>query len=134
MSGARPDPRVDRSGHALIEALVAFAIVAAALALALPLFADGLRGAGESERRLRALAIAESRLADAIGTEPAPLGVSQGEEPDGFAWRVTTRPVGPDDPRVPRAASFVVEVAWPGATLEQGIRLATVRLNRDPGS
>lgn len=129
-----PDPRPGRAGYALIEALVAFAIVAGALAVGLPFFADGLRGVGESEKRLLALAMAESRLADAIGTEPPPLGVSEGQGDDGFAWRVTTRAIGSDDTQAPKAAEYIVEVAWPGVALENGIRLATVRLNREPKS
>lgn len=134
MHRSLPDRRPDRSraGYALIEAVVAFAVVAVALAVGLPFFADGLRGVGESEKRLHALSIAESRLADSIGTEPAPKGVIEGETEDGFAWRVTTRPIGPEDPQVPAAAEYIVEVAWPGVELESGIRLATVRLAREP--
>ncbi len=127
-----PNPRPGRAGYALIEALVAFAIVATALAVGLPFFADGLRGVGESEKRLQALAIAESRLADAIGTIPAPLGISEGQSEDGFAWRVTARPVGADDPIALKAAEYVVEVAWPGVALESGIRLATIRVSPPP--
>lgn len=134
MRRSAPDrcPGRGRAGYALIEALVAFAIVAAALAVGLPFFADGLRGVGESDKRLHALSIAESRLADAIGTEPAPGGIAEGETEEGYAWRLTARPIGPEDPRVPAAAEYVVEVAWPGIALENGIRLATVRLAREP--
>lgn len=120
--------RRDQAGFTLIEALVAFAVLAMVLAVALPLLAGGLRGVDAADRRLAALALAESRLADAIATTPAPFGVAEGSDATDQRWRLRVDPVVPTAGSAPRLARYEVSVAAPGGSFEDGVRLVTYRL------
>lgn len=73
-------------GFTLLEVLVAFVIAMGALALLSRVGLDGLRGATLSGRYQEAVARAQSHLAG-VGANP-PLGDRQGDEGDGFHWRV----------------------------------------------
>lgn len=96
-----PDPWRGERGFTLLEVLVALVIAVLALALLAHAGLDGLRGAVQSGRYQEALVRAQSHLA-AIGDAPAP-GDRQGDEGDGFHWRVRIVPVATTT--VPLAAS-----------------------------
>ena len=117
-----------RSGFTLIEALVAFAVLSMVLAVALPLLAGGLRGVDTADRRLWALALAESKLADAIATLPTPFGITEGVDPSAQHWRLRVEPVAAASGAPPPLARYEVMVAAPGGDLEDGVRLVTYRL------
>lgn len=117
--------RPNEAGFTLIEALVAFAVLAMVLAVALPLLAGGLRGVDTADRRLTALALAESKLADATATWPTPVGITEGRDPSGQHWRLRVEPVADNAQRLAR---YEVTVAGPGRDLVDGVRLVTYRL------
>ena len=130
MSPTSPRAREDRkqAGFTLIEALVAFAALAMVLAVALPLLAGALRGVDAADARLSALALAESKLADATATWPTPFGQSEGSDPTEQHWRLRVDPVAPAAGTPPRLARYEVTVAAPGGSFEDGVRLVTYRL------
>lgn len=116
-----------RAGFTLIEALVAFAVIGGCLAVVLPLLAGGLRGTERAEASLDMLAVAESTLADAIGSAPPPLGTAEGTAPGGERWRLNVSAVASPLPGV-RLVRYEVQVAGPASALDTGLRLWTVRL------
>jgi general secretion pathway protein I len=120
--------RAAEQGFTLIEALVAFAGLAFTLAVALPLLAGGLRGVETADRRQLALALAESRLADATGDAVAVFGTSEGSDALGQRWRLTVEPYGDSAATAPRLARYEVVVAPAGGRFEDGVRLVTLRL------
>ncbi len=128
MSRTEPRPRPGRAGFTLIEALVAFAVLAMVLAVALPLLAGGLRSVDAADRRLAALAVAESRLADAIATTPTSFGVAEGTDVTELRWRLNVDPVAANAAGAARLARYEVTVAAPGDSFESGVRLVTYRL------
>jgi general secretion pathway protein I len=81
----------DDRGFTLIEVLVAFIIAALALAVLARAGMDGIRGATRSGRYQEALVRAQSHLA-AIGDNPVPSD-RQGDEGDGYHWRVRIAPI-----------------------------------------
>lgn len=120
--------RRDQAGFTLIEALVAFAVLAMVLAVALPLLAGGLRSVDTADRRLAALALAESRLADAMATTPTPFGVAEGSDATDLYWQLRVEPVAATAGGAPRLARYEVSVASPGGSFADGVRLVTYRL------
>lgn len=82
--------RTDR-GFTLIEVLVAFVIAAIALAVLTRAGLDGLRSTTIAARYQEAMTRAQSHLA-AIGDAPQPSD-RQGDEGDGYHWRVRIAPL-----------------------------------------
>lgn len=75
-------------GFTLIEVIVAFGILAVALAAILQAFGSGLRGLGVAETRTTAVLHARSKL-DEVGVAiPLEAGIQSGEFDDGFTWEV----------------------------------------------
>jgi general secretion pathway protein I len=120
--------RPGESGFTLIEALVAFAVLAMVLVVALPLLAGGLRNVETADMRLAALALAESKLADATATWPTPFGITEGVDATEQRWRLRVDPVAAAADTPPRLARYEVTVAAPGDDLENGVQLVTYRL------
>ncbi len=115
-------------GFTLIEALVAFAGLALTLAVALPLLAGGLRGVDIADRRQQALALAESRLADAIGEAVPRFGTSEGRDALGQRWRLIVEPIASSTSPAPRLARYEVLVASADGDFADGVRLVTLHL------
>jgi len=83
------------TGSALVEALVATAIVAGALGATFEAVAAAEHRQAALEQRRLALMVARSRLA-AVGVEiPAAPGELEGLDGD-LSWRVRIEPAGPD--------------------------------------
>lgn len=126
-------PAPDQAGFTLIEVLVAFALLALALAVALPQIGEGLNGTAAAEQRANALLYAETKLT-MLKTDPdLKAGESEGDLPAGYRWRATVSRYGKktqlgfEAPPV-TAWQIAVTVRWPGAREGQGVRLVTVHL------
>jgi len=134
-------PERHSAGYTLIEVLVAFLILALALAVLMRIFAGGVRNVSVASDYARAVLIAESRLAEA-GMDGALLpGETSGIEEDRYTWTRRVEPYvlgsGAVQPQPKIAAWYVtVSVAWPHETGSRSIDLSTVRLpdNRGRGS
>lgn len=77
-----------RRGFTLIEVLVAFAILAMALAAMFQLFSGGLGAIGTAERYSMATMLARSVLDDVGAEIPLIPGEQGGDLDDGFSWLV----------------------------------------------
>jgi general secretion pathway protein I len=76
-------------GFTLIEVLVSFAILVAAVSVLQGGFGGGWRGIRAADMETEALEIAKAKLA-ALGVETAlEPGVTEGEAGDGFSWTST---------------------------------------------
>lgn len=75
-------------GFTLLEALVAFAIMAVAFTALLQAFGTGLGGLDRAERQALAALQARSKLAEVGILIPLEVGRSEGELPEGGRWSV----------------------------------------------
>ena len=122
--------RADRSaGFTLLEALVAFAILALALTALLQGTLGGLRSTQAAGRTEEALARARSRLA-ALEAAPIRAGDQRGEDGGGFAWRTRIVPAESLGGRTLYAVS--VSIAWRDGDMPREVRLETQRLDATP--
>lgn len=115
----------------MIEALVAFAILAGVLGTAYGIYADGLRRAARLAGISQATAEAENLLAR-LGIE-LPLADATGRTPDGGSWRITVEPFDPNRilPQDGAAPLIPYRVTVTVAPPEGGtVRLDSVRLGR----
>jgi general secretion pathway protein I len=105
-------------GFSLIEAVVAFFILATAVVAALQLFGSGLRLVRRAGDQVGAVMLAAAKLAE-LGPEAPEEGTTEGEE-GAYRWtrRVLLEPkLLPIDPASPeaarlRVAQVSVEVEW----------------------
>ncbi len=124
------------SGFSLLEVLVAFAVLAISLGVVMRVFSASVRGALISEQYSRAMIVAESRLAAAIGKEELDEGVASGETEDGYRWQVEIEPYvleeGVDDLRLRvKPYEVVASVSWTDGKAEREFALTTLRLGAD---
>lgn len=119
-------------GFSLIEVLVAFSIMALALGVLYQALGGSMRAAGEAERHVRAVLVAESILAQYDSVPPGGLDVSG--IADGFDWHLRTAPVPPLDehPDAWTLQNIEVEVSWEDRGAVRRFRLVTVRPEVDP--
>lgn len=110
----RPEPALPRRGargFTLLETLIAFAIMAAGLAVLIGAFGDGIGGARAAAARLALVEAAQDRLATVGATLPLVPGTREGRD-GAIGWRVVIAPaeaVGP--PAGPRLYDVTVDVA-----------------------
>jgi general secretion pathway protein I len=123
--------RTGAAGFTLVEVLIAFVILALALAALLPSFASGLRGLEATDEHVAAALFAESKLA-AVGREaPLEQGTTSGELPSGLRWRLDVRALDELDPEqtLPvRAYQVVLSVSWVARGSERLVTFETLRL------
>ncbi len=123
-------------GFMLLEALVAFAIAALALALLYRGGIEGLNGTRLAERTDEATARARSRLDAACHGAKLASGTQSGDDGSDYTWRTeVTRGEttfvergSADNPKPPvSAALFTVRVSlsWPGSIRPHQVTLAT---------
>jgi type II secretory pathway pseudopilin PulG len=97
-------------GFTLVEALVAFTILAGAIILGLRIFADGMRAVSAVETRNNAVAVVRAELAR-LSLAPA---ISEGVHRDrqaGVGWQTTVRAVdGPDPASATASRPFRIEI------------------------
>ncbi len=130
---ASPSPAEasDQAGFTLLELLVAFAILAVAMAATLQAFSGGLDAARRTESASEALAAARSLL-DRVGTEiPIEPGRYRGGEERGTSWSIRIERRNSPLDRLAQPERFyalfdvMVTAAVPGS---EPVSLATVRL------
>jgi general secretion pathway protein I len=124
-----------QSGFALLEVLVALAVVTASLAAIGSLVAANIRATRDLDQRLALVDTTRAILAGMPDREQLGPGKLSGEIAD-FRWRLDSLPFeanfidpGQATPWVPQ--TIVIRVVSPGG---QMLRIDTVRLRRGPGS
>ena len=128
------------AGFTLLEVLVAFIIAALALAALFSAGLGGLRAASVSGRYTEAVSRAESHLAAASIGDALTAGDRQGDEGNGFHWRVrvtptaTTAPVPGADRSTPLLALYAVSaaVSWEEGGRTRSVQLDTMRAGSAP--
>jgi type II secretory pathway pseudopilin PulG len=118
----RPAPH--EAGFSLVEALVAFAITAAAVTAFLSTLAQDAQLEGAASRRSLAVMVARSALDRAMGGDDTPSGRDQG-----LGWQVVRQPHGLADPldRV-NLEDVVVTVSNDGKTPLVTLKSVRIRL------
>ncbi len=89
--------RGDRCGFTLLEVLVAFAILAVAMAALMQAFSQGLRSLEAAEDYGTAAMLARSKMAEVGPIIPIEEGEHTGDLANGWQWRVVVLPYAGDD-------------------------------------
>ncbi len=82
----------DERGFSLLEILVAFVLLALAMAVLMQIFSSSLNGATVADRYAKATMLAESKLAAAGVEEALNEGSSSGTYDELFSWVVEIKP------------------------------------------
>ena len=123
--------RAEPNGFTLVEALIAFAILAISMVALLQSFATGLRSLGISEAYSVAMMHARSKLAEFGNPIPLEAGEEAGELDDRFSWRAVVADYDPGETtgRVLgeplKIYSVAVTVTWDG---NREVTLTTLRI------
>jgi general secretion pathway protein I len=120
-----------QAGFSLIEVLVAFALLAMAFALVVPLFSENAAHTQRAFNERRAQLIAESLLAEVDAMQPLTEGEARSVGDDGFTRivRITeTADMPPDNPYHLTAFDISVLVSWDSSA--PAVRLHTLKLAR----
>lgn len=133
-AGGRPVSRRD-AGFTLLEVMVATAIAALALVALFQAGSAGLLTVGEATRVEAAVDRAQSRLAEFADTGAIAPGEREGDDGDGFHWRMTARPIAsqpagaPDQTRAPTSLyDIAVIISWGAGRHQRSIMLETERI------
>jgi len=132
--------RPGERGFSLLEVLVAFVILAMALAVLFRIFSSGLRSLTVTQGYTQAALLAQSHLERASLTQPLTEGETDGKWGDGYFWRQTVEPYTPWEQeqaltRPIQAWRVTLQVSWgnpqrPRQLTLSSIRLQTVALSR----
>jgi hypothetical protein len=125
-----PSPRLHRqSGSALVEAMVAVAVIAMMLAVTYRAVGESVLRARAAEAGRTAALIAQSRLA-MVGSEiPLSPGETTGVDA-GFAWRVFIEPADQDSSAMGQLLSVTASVRRPDHAGGRGADLAVLHSQR----
>lgn len=128
-ASARPRSR----GFTLIEALVAFSVLAIVLAVAFQVFSDGLRQESTARRFAIATAHAENVIARIEASRSIAVGEETGVLDDGYVWSMivsddSTENTGRN--RAMRPVEIGVSVRWDDRGRQREVTLRTIRLSR----
>jgi general secretion pathway protein I len=136
-------------GFTLLEVMLAFVVLAAALGLVLGMLSRGLHQVTQSQGETEATLHAQSLL-DQVGTiEPLAPGVSTGHFGERYRWRLEVAPAqDPAPPPPPEEGSpqaqavpnenapvlyrLRLDVEWGQAAKAQKLRFETLRLRAQP--
>jgi len=119
-------------------------VLALALGVIMRVFSQGMNRVGESDYYVRAVTLAESKLAQLGAGIPLEEGEVSGEGDDALRWRVRVATYDADKAKAAKAAieggavqpvmpvrllQVEVEVSWAGSgTTPRSIRLVTLKL------
>lgn len=121
-----------QQGFSLLEVLVAFTILALAVATILSLFATGLRNTAVAADYTRALTLAESQLATLQGTDTVQLetGIREGDE-GGFSWYTEVTPYEALSTN-PHQSLYRIDVSvnWQEGVRQRSVQLSTLRIGK----
>ena len=126
-------------GYTLIEVLVAFIILAMALAVLLRIFSSGLHNVSVSSDYSLAILVAEAQLSSAGVTDTLVPGETHGEVRDKFRWTRIVRIYVPlegyaaDSMPLP-AYHVTVIVEWPHADGMRQVDVSSIRLGKERGA
>ena len=131
----RAVPRCD-AGFTLLEVVVATAIGALALVALFQAGSAGLLTVGEATRVEAAVDRARSHLAEFTDTGAIAPGDSEGDDGDGYRWRLSVRPVASQPPGAPDRASALppslydvaVTISWGADRHQRSVVLETERI------
>ena len=123
------------AGFILLETVIAFAILAAGLAVLMAVFSDVLDRSGRATTEATATTEAQSLLARVGADLPLADGEQRGDLPNGLRWRASTRLYGTDEDRrnwPVVAYQVVVTVLWSDGRRERSVTLTSLRLGGTP--
>lgn len=134
----RPSDRVgDRrnAGFTLIEVVVAVALAALALVALFQGGSAALLTTGQATRLEVAVDRAQSHLAEFADSGAISAGDSEGDDGDGFHWRLSASPIAslPAETSVqtaptPRLYNIAVTISWGSGRRRRSVQLETERI------
>lgn len=124
----------DQGGFTLLEVLIAFAILAMALAALFQAFSQGIHGSRVAEERAIAIMLARSKLAEIGKSIALEEGEVAAEFENGFEWRLIITAM--DSSEVGLGNSTVVQIFDVGVSIERNgielVELHSLRLDALP--
>jgi general secretion pathway protein I len=130
----RPSDRRDM-GFTLLEVTVAVAIAALALVALFQAGSAGLLAVNQATRVEAAVDRARSHIAEFSDAGAITPGESEGDDGDGYHWRLTARPIasqaGPRDQSVAPPELFDVDVtiSWGAGHHRRSVNIETERIS-----
>jgi general secretion pathway protein I len=119
------------AGFSLLELVVAFAILALSLGALYQVFGSSARRALLAQEYMRAVELADAKLAEPGITAPLGPGFQSGEGADRFRWQrsVEFAAASPQPAQQgPLLYRITVEVRWKSGDAERVVTLTTLRL------
>ncbi len=125
-------------GFALIEVIIALAILAIGLTVIIELFSGGLRLAKVSEEYTRAMNLGRMKMEEIAYQPKLEEGTSEGEFDDIFRWQVRINkkmdflPVDKDSDFKPPIELFQVrvDILWKSGSKERSASLESLKANK----
>ena len=127
-----------QGGFSLLEVLVAFVILVAALSVIYPLVGNGLRAAAAVDGQTDAVRLADSVMARVGRDLPLQAGEREVDAGEGYRWRLRIERYWPWTEKYPepsdvQAWSIELTVYWPGWNGERSLEVHSLRLAGDAG-
>ena len=123
------------AGFTLLEVVVATAIAALALVALFQSGSAGLLSVGEASRVETAVDRAQSHLAEFADAGAIAPGEREGNDGDGYRWRISARPIGlqpaaaPDRAGIPPSLyDIAVTISWGTGRHQRSVVLETERI------
>lgn len=124
-------------GFTLLEVIVAIALAALALVALFQAGSAGLLSVGQATRLEMAVDRAQSHLAEFAGSGAITPGDSEGDDGDGFHWRLTARPImsqataeTSNQPAPPTVLYDIgVRISWGIGRRQRSVQLETERIS-----
>lgn len=122
------------AGFTLLEVIVATALAALGLVALFQAGSAGLLTVGTATRLEMAVDRAQSHLAEFADTGVVVSGESEGDDGDGYHWRLTARPIASqsaqasDQAAPPSLYHIAVTISWGAGHHRRSIQLETERI------